>query len=190
MLHFAVVIRYIGKQQIKRDILSTATDEYVELITEVKDTVYRLALSYVTDRSEAEDVAQDVYERVWRARDEILRHNYPRAYICRMTRNLAIDRLRQRRNVAMSETRGIASGDGNNLIEINDMAALTRQYIAELPERQRITIFMRDVEGYSFEEIAEAMESDPTSVRVNLSRARKTVRDRVLKAMSYGTSRD
>lgn len=190
MLHFAVVIRYIGKQLIKTDILSAVTDKYVELITEVKDTVYRLALSLLTDRSEAEDVAQDVYERVWRARDEILRHNYPRAYICRMTRNLAIDRLRQRRDVAINETRGMTSGDGNNVIDINDMAALTRQYIAELPERQRITIYMRDVEGYSFEEIAETMESDTTSVRMNLSRARKTVRDRVLKAMNYGTSRD
>lgn len=170
--------------------MSTTTDKYLELITEVKDTVYRLALNLLAERSEAEDVAQDVYERVWRARDEILRHNYPRAYICRMTRNLAIDRLRQRRETAISETKGMTGGDGNSVIEINDMAALTRQYIAELPERQRITIYMRDVEGYSFEEIAETMECDPTTVRMNLSRARKTVRDRVLKAMNYGTSRD
>ena len=84
----------------------------------------------------------------------------------------------------------MSSGDGNSIIEINDMVALTQQYIAELPERQRITIYMRDVEGYSFEEIAETMESDPTTVRMNLSRARKTIRDRVLKAMNYGTRQD
>ncbi|MBQ4499737.1 MAG: RNA polymerase sigma factor [Alistipes sp.] len=170
--------------------MSTTTDRYIELITEVKDTVYRLALNLLADRSEAEDVAQDVYERVWRTRDEVLSRSYPRAYICRMTRNLAIDRLRQRRDTAISETRGMSSGDGNSIIEINDMAALTQQYIAELPERQRITIYMRDVEGYSFEEIAETMESDPTTVRMNLSRARKTIRDRVLKAMNYGTRQD
>jgi RNA polymerase sigma-70 factor (ECF subfamily) len=45
---------------------------------------------------------------------------------------------------------------------------------------------MRDVEGYEFEEIAQIAECDEVSVRMNLSRARKRVREELIKMMSYG----
>lgn len=69
---------------------------------------------------------------------------------------------------------------------IKDMAQFTRQVIASLPERQRVAIEMRDVEGYEIEEIAAILECDTASVRMNISRARKRVRDEVLKALNYG----
>ena len=55
-----------------------------------------------------------------------------------------------------------------------------------LPDKQRIIIHLRDVEGYEFEEIARILESDETSVRVNLSRARKRVKEELLNAINYG----
>lgn len=55
-----------------------------------------------------------------------------------------------------------------------------------LPDKQRIIIHLRDVEGYEFEEIARIIESDETSVRVNLSRARKRVKEQLLNAINYG----
>jgi len=61
--------------------------DYTTLIDTVKDTAYRLALGIVGDSSMAEDILQDVYERVWRARDTVLQSEHPKAYICRMTHN-------------------------------------------------------------------------------------------------------
>jgi RNA polymerase sigma-70 factor (ECF subfamily) len=55
-----------------------------------------------------------------------------------------------------------------------------------LPDKQRIIIHLRDVEGYEFEEIAQIIESDEASVRVNLSRARKRVKEQLLNAINYG----
>ncbi len=55
-----------------------------------------------------------------------------------------------------------------------------------LPDKQRIIIHLRDVEGYEFEEIARIIESDEASVRVNLSRARKRVKEQLLNAINYG----
>ncbi len=162
---------------------------YTELISELKDTIYRLALSLVGDSAEAEDITQDIYERVWRARDAVLSQSHPKAYICRMTRNLAIDHLRQRKRLGDEGEDGyriIAMDDGNRLTDTHDMAELTRRIIQQLPERQRIAIHMRDVEGYEIEEIAQTMESDPASVRMNLSRGRKAVREQLLRAMNYG----
>lgn len=166
--------------------MKSIIERYTELISEVKDSVYRMALSLVGEHAEAEDITQDIYERVWRARDKVLLEERPLAYVCRMTRNLAIDRLRQRERQASTnspviEREGI--GDGSDL---RDITQRTKAVIATLPEKQRLTIHLRDVEGYEIEEIAEIMEMDATSVRMNLSRARKSVREQVLKLMNYG----
>ena len=76
--------------------------------------------------------------------------------------------------------------DGDNETPTNDMATLTRKLMAELPDTQRIAIHMRDIEGYEIEEIANLLESDEASVRVNLSRARKSIREQLIKLMNYG----
>ena len=167
--------------------------EYITLITELKDTLYRLARSIVLNSAEAEDIVQDLFERAWRARDSVLRSDYPRAYLCRMAHNLAIDRLRRSaRQRDFSETTGsyVECSDGNMSIDNSDMAQLTRQLIDRLSERQRVAIHTRDVEGYEFEEIAQVLECDETSVRMNLSRARKSIREQLIKSMNYGVERD
>ena len=76
--------------------------------------------------------------------------------------------------------------DGDSETTTNDMVTLTRRLIAELPDTQRLAIHMRDVEGYEIEEIADLLESDEASVRVNLSRARKSIREQLIKLMNYG----
>lgn len=161
--------------------------EYIEFISALRDTVYRLARSIITDEAEAEDIAQDVFERVWRARDTVLSSNHPRAYVCRMAHNLAIDRQRaKQRSQSFALDERTVGGNGDSDTNTKDMAELTRRLIQQLPERQRLTIHMRDIEGYELEEIANILDSDEASVRVNLSRARKNIREELIKMMNYG----
>lgn len=161
-------------------------EKYKELITSIRDTLYRLALSIVVDSATAEDIVQDVSERVWRARDTVLQSEHPKAYICRMAHNLAIDCVRQRGRERGIALEGVAVEDGNSESNIRDMVALTRKIISQLPDKQQLIIHLRDVEGYEFEEIAQIAECDETSVRMNLSRARKRVREELITMMSHG----
>jgi RNA polymerase sigma-70 factor (ECF subfamily) len=105
-----------------------------------------------------------------------------------MAHNLAIDRQRARQRaqsfIGTERTTPIADGDSETTT--NDIAKLTRKLMAELPDKQRIAIHMRDVEGYEIEEIANLLECDEASVRVNLSRARKSIREQLIKLMNYG----
>lgn len=161
--------------------------EYIEFISGLRDTIYRLARSIIADDAEAEDIAQDIFERVWRARDTVLSSSYPRAYVCRMTHNLAIDRQRaKQRSQSLALDERTAGNNGDSDTNTKDIAELTRRLIQQLPERQRLTIHMRDVEGYELEEIANILDSDEASVRVNLSRARKSIREELIKMMNYG----
>ena len=162
--------------------------QYIEFVNSLRDTVYRLARSIITDDVEAEDIVQDVFERVWRARDAVLASQYPRAYVCRMAHNLAIDRQRAKQRVQnfMGVESITAMADGDNETTTNDMAMITRRLISQLPEKQRLAMHMRDIEGYEMDEIASLLESDEANVRVNISRARKSVREQLIKLMNYG----
>lgn len=166
--------------------------EYIEFISGLRDTLYRLARSIITNDAEAEDIVQDIFERVWRARDTVLGSSYPRAYVCRMAHNLAIDRQRARlraQSIALNEQTSVIS-DGDRETTTRDMTSLTRKLMQQLPERQRLVIHMRDIEGYELEEIAHILDSDEASVRVNLSRARKSIREQLLKMMNYGVKQN
>lgn len=162
--------------------------QYIELVSELRNTIYRLVLSITSDSAEAEDIVQDVFERIWRIRDKVLNSAFPRAYACRIAHNLAIDRQRTtaRRQVFDLNEKVSGSNDGYNSTDLSDMASLTRKIIASLPEKQRTVIHLRDVEGYEMEEIAEVLGMDETNVRMNLSRARKSVREELTKLINYG----
>lgn len=104
-----------------------------------------------------------------------------------MTHNLAIDRQRAKQrsqNFALDER--TAGNNGDSDTNTKDMAELTRRLIQQLPERQRLIIHMRDVEGYELDEIANILDSDEANVRVNLSRARRSIREELIKMMNYG----
>lgn len=165
--------------------------QYIEFFSEHRDTLYRLAFNICGDSAEAEDIVQDLFERVWRVKERVFNSAYPRAYICRMAHNLAVDRERTRlRRQTFAINEEITTNDIGISAELSDITCITQQAIASLPEKQRIAIHLRDVEGYEIEEIAEAIGCDNVSVRMNLSRARKSIRERIINAMNYGVKQD
>lgn len=64
MLHIIALTRYNSKQQKNNRVLENIEQRYTSLISNIKDTVYRLALSLVGNTDEAQDIVQDTYERV------------------------------------------------------------------------------------------------------------------------------
>ena len=71
-------------------------------------------------------------------------------------------------------------------IELNDSISWVGKIIENLPEQQRIVIQLRDIEQYDLDEIANMLEMNNTAVRVTLSRARKTIREKLTNTHSYG----
>ena len=73
-------------------------------------------------------------------------------------------------------------------LEYQDSVYQVHLLIEKLPEHQKIIIQLRDIEQYDFEEICKLVEMKPTAVRVALSRARKTIREQLIKKHNYGVS--
>jgi RNA polymerase sigma-70 factor (ECF subfamily) len=147
-------------------------------ILPLKNIMYRLALRITLNSQEAEDIVQDVIIKLWKQQSGGTHINNLEAYTLRMVRNLALDRQRmkvnQTENIDGMDFSGTSSVEDS--IEQDERISRIRQAMAQLPEKQRIAMQLRDFEGRSYKEIADIMEITEDQVKVNIFRARQTIR--------------
>jgi len=156
----------------------------------MSNKLLRFALQILQNEEEAKDVLQDIFLKLWQKREELAKVENVEAFAMRMIRNRCLDVIRSRRTVSMELVKKSKlpdeEGPDNNELEMADSASLVKQIIAGLPDLQRTVIHLRDIEQLEYEEIAEATGMNVNAIRVNLSRARKKVRDEILKIQNYG----
>lgn len=146
------------------------------------DFMFRLACSILGRSDEAQDMMQDVAERILRRQDSMEDVGNIDAFITRSVRNACIDRLRRRKDTTpkIPEVPDAKSPD-----RWSDRQ-LVHRALARLPEKQRLAIHLKDIEGYSGKEIADILETDETNVRTILSRGRRALREIIEKEIRYG----
>ena len=159
-------------------------------ILPLKDKLFRLALRITFDRAEAEDVVQDTMIRVWNKREEWTQFGSIEAYCLTVAKNLAIDRSQKKeaQNVELTpemEEESEISGPYDQLVN-NERMSIIHRLINELPEKQRLIMQLRDIEGESYKEIAKILNLTEEQVKVNLFRARQKVKHRYLEIDEYG----
>lgn len=151
-------------------------------ILPLKDKIFRLAYYLLSNKAEAEDATQEVFLKLWNLRQELLAVENMQAFVLRVTRNLCLDKIRsQNRRAGADELFDDAVVEKNNnpheRVELIDTLTIVRKLIASLPETQRTIISLRDIEGLEFEEISAITGLNENAIKVNLSRARKKIRD-------------
>lgn len=156
----------------------------------LKDKLFRLALRITFDRAEAEDVVQDTMIRVWNKREEWTQFGSIEAYCLTVAKNLAIDRSQKKeaQNVELTpemEEESEISGPYDQLVN-NERMSIIHRLINELPEKQRLIMQLRDIEGESYKEIAKILNLTEEQVKVNLFRARQKIKQRYLEIDEYG----
>lgn len=156
----------------------------------ISNKLLRFAVQILQDEEEAKDVLQDTFLKLWQKRDELEKVENIEAFAMRMVRNRCFDLLRGRRTVSMEVVKKVERSEEESSetdhLEYADSAILVKRIIAGLPDLQRTIIHLRDIEQLEYEEIAEATQLNVNAIRVNLSRARKKVRDEILKIQNYG----
>ncbi len=164
-------------------------DEYTLKVLPLSERLFRFAGSFLKDQEEAKDVVQEVLLKLWEKRDQLGKIEYPEAFTMRMVRNRCLDKLKGVKMVAMSgeaEARMQTWVSGVEIpLEREDTHALVNRVIGRLPEQQRTVIHLRDIEQLEFEEIAVITGMNVNAARVNLSRARKQVREELMKIWEY-----
>ena len=156
-----------------------------------KNKLFRFALRFLGSEEEAKDIVQEVFIRVWNGRQQMAQVQNWEAWCMRITKNLSLDRIRLlkgKQTLPLEETFDLHHHALTPLesAEMGESMNKIAQMIATLPDKQRQIIHLRDVEGYSYQEICEILELDMNQVKVNLFRARNAVREKLIKIDAYG----
>ena len=151
----------------------------------LKNKLYRFALRMLNNTPEAEDVVQEIWMKLWDRRDQMEEVKNIEAFAFRMTRNLCLDKIKLKkpeyyddREESSFRFEGADEGpDPERSLELKDTMERVNHIIGSLPERQQTLLQLRDIQGMEYEEISEVTGLEINAIRVNISRARKKLRD-------------
>jgi RNA polymerase sigma-70 factor (ECF subfamily) len=163
--------------------------EFLNVVLPFKDKLYRLAKRLLVSKEEAEDATQEILMKLWSKNNMMENYNNVEAYAMMMTKNFCLDRLKSKQAGNLKLVHSNYRDDNvslQNQVEVSDSLSWIERIMQELPEQQKMVLQLRDVEQYEFEEIAELLDMSATAVRVALSRARKTVKEKLVQKHNYG----
>ena len=153
-------------------------------ILPLKDKLFRLALRITLNPADAEDVVQETMIKVWNRRNNWDAIDNIESFCLTVCRNLAVDKTRYMGNQTLSiETEKEPSDDSHHAnpeeqTVQRDRIRLVRQLINQLPEKQRSWMQLRDIEGKSYKDIAAILDISEEQVKVNIFRARQTIKEK------------
>ncbi|MBP3285444.1 MAG: RNA polymerase sigma factor [Prevotella sp.] len=157
-------------------------------ILPLKEKLYRLALRITLNPAEAEDVVQETMIKVWNRRDSWETIDNMEIFCLTVCRNLALDKTRHMGNQTLSLEGEMEPSDNSHHANPEEQAIqrdrirLVRQLIDQLPEKQRSCMQLRDIEGKSYKDIATVLDITEEQVKINIFRARQTIKEQFKKA--------
>jgi RNA polymerase sigma-70 factor, ECF subfamily len=170
------------------------------LIERYQDKVYRLAFRFMRNETEAKEIVQETLLSVWRKLDGFKGDSQFSSWLYRVTANAALMRLRtQRRHPEVSTEEldpsfldrgpaayGQVTSPGDNWarrpddeLQSGELRTELQRAIDNLPEIYRTVFLIRDVDGFSTEETAEALDITVPTVKTRLHRARMALREAI-----------
>ena len=163
--------------------------EFINHVKPFKDKMFRLAKRLLVSTEEAEDATQEVLVKLWNKNESLNEYNSVEAVAMTMTKNYCLDQLKSKRASNMKIVHNNFTDREASLqqkVEDNDTWNWVEKIINNLPEQQKLIVQMRDIEEMEFKEIGKILEMNEQAIRTALSRARKTIREKMIKTHHYG----
>jgi RNA polymerase sigma-70 factor (family 1) len=158
----------------------------------LKAKLYRLSLHVLENEEDAKDVLQDALIKLWDQRAKLVALESVEAWCMRVVRNLSLDKIKSRKYRMTSDVTEIQERiptlKSTPLEHAEQMELRKRihELVMQLPERFRRIFELRDMDGLSYQEIAEVLDIEVSEVKTNLHRARKQLREQLTKMQLYG----
>ncbi|MDR3046310.1 MAG: sigma-70 family RNA polymerase sigma factor [Bacteroidales bacterium] len=158
-------------------------EEFQNRACAIRPKLFRIALQMLKQEEDAEDLVQETLLNLWINCQKENHYLHWDAVAITILKNKAIDKLRKKKQVFEEiDNQIIKTNETNALTHLTQKDALQTivHYINQLPELQRLIMTMKEIEDYEIEQIAQITQSSVESVRTNLSRARKKIREKFL----------
>lgn len=158
-------------------------NEFKEKFFPLKDKLFRFAKHFVKQDDEAKDIVQDTFLKLWVKRKELKEVRNPETFAMTMVKNASIDKLRKRKTLRMDELNKEPENNHTPLDSLTQREAYSQvvEEINKLSNQQQMLLKLRDIEGYEYDEISEMSGLSINTIRVNISRARNLIKERLLK---------
>lgn len=177
------------------DLVKKGDDEaFGEIISRYKGPITNFLYRFLNDYEEAVDLAQETFVRVYFAIERYHRGYAFSTYIYRIASNLAISAMRKRKRTAVFSLTGLFSRDPEDdaeyqpedgrqlqdadLVE-DELKRVIANSIAALPAKYRLPIVLRDIEGKSYEEVAEILSLGMGTTKSRISRGRGLLKEKL-----------
>jgi RNA polymerase sigma-70 factor (ECF subfamily) len=155
--------------------------DWADVVARYADVVYTMAYRLTGDDEEARDLAQDVLIRLHKGLAKYREGNFE-GWLYRTTVNAFRDRLRKRKRLredVLDQQEPPAMRTGRIVEEVvqqHELYEIVQRSLVKLPPEYREAVVLRDLEGRSYEEIAEILEIPPGTVRSRIHRGREALR--------------
>ncbi len=174
-------------------VVAGSQDAFRCLVERYQSRIINLVFRYIGDRHRAEDIAQEVFLRVYVHRMRYRQSGKFSTWIFTIAANLAKNEIRRvvrlRGSVEIDTVEGTAGGPGQYLADSaphpdavasrEELSAIVSRAIRKLPPKYREALVLRDIEGLSYEEIGEILRIPGGTVRSRINRARQSLREKL-----------
>ena len=172
------------ERQLIQDVQGGSHTAFRELVELHMRRVYDLAYGFVNDHDDAEDIAQEVFVKVFHALKDFRRESGFGTWLYRVTSNCALDRLKQKKRsiarfVPMDESHisGIAASHG---MDQGEDSVLIERALHDLPTLQRAVVMLRHMDGFSTKQVSDILKCSEGTVKTHLHRGLKKMRKKLV----------
>ncbi len=166
-----------------------------KLVEEYQQYAFNLAFRMLCDEENAKDVVQDSFIKIWKKIDEYDTRSKFTTWMYKIVTNTAIDRLRsinRQRTIKLDvvSERLIQMQEDSPETNFNnvEMASIIKALADDLPEKQRMVFVLRDLQELSSQEVEGILEINETQVKTNLYHARRSIKEKLTKIISFERS--
>ena len=144
-----------------------------------------MAFLWLKDRDQANDAVQEVLEKAWIRRNELQKMDNHVGWLVRALKNQSLQHIRTGKKTQPLGSQDFAEPEKDGT-DSNETYQRVFKFLERLPDKQREVFVLREVEGLTYEEIGEYLEITMDQVKVNLHRARKSLREYLLNQVTHG----
>jgi RNA polymerase sigma-70 factor (ECF subfamily) len=157
-------------------------NDFEDLVRQLARKLYGFAFRILRNKEEAEDAVQEVFIKLWKMKDNLHEYKSLDALAITMTKNYCIDLIRKQRHMIADDQykqEQMVTGMATPYEEVvqKETGSILRRIISQLPVNFRELITLREIDGLSYEEMAVKTGQNINTLRVNIARARRLVRD-------------
>lgn len=153
----------------KKDILTSS-------FLDIRGKLHRIAMRFLQDDEDARDAVQDTFEKLW-TKDDVESDSEARSKLVHALRNTCIDRIRTNHSVPLTSVETVI--DAGYEIAVEDMDRYERLIVRGLTDLQMRIYNMITHDCLEYDEVAGRLDMSVEAVRMNMSRARRRIRDNI-----------